>query len=60
MVGKQHFQLRGIGKGGAQCRLPCDFPVKSGSWIYLINVGIHLLMCSGNLCCVPDFGDFCS
>ena len=40
--------------------LPCDFPLKSGSWIYFINVGIHLLMCSGKLCCVPDFGDFCS
>ena len=60
MVGKQHFQLRGIGKGGAQCRLPCDFPVKSGSWICFIKVGICLLMYSGKLCCVPDFGDFCS
>ena len=37
-----------------------NFPVKSGSWIYFINVGMHLLMCSGKLCCVPDFGDFCS
>ena len=40
--------------------LPFDFPVKSGSWIYFINVGIHLLMCSGKLFCVLDFGDFCS
>ena len=40
--------------------LPCDFPVKSGSWIYFINVGIHLLVCSRKLCCVLDFGDFCS
>ena len=60
MIGKQCSQLRGIGKGGAQCRLPCDFPVKSGSQIYFINVGICLLMCSGKLCCVPDFGDICS
>ena len=58
VIGKQRSQLRGIGKGGAQCRLPCDFPVKSGSQIYLINVGIHLLMCSGKLFCVPNFGDF--
>ena len=42
------------------CPVPCDFPVKSGSRIYLINVGIRLLMCSGKLCCVLDFGDFCS
>ena len=40
--------------------LPFDFPVKSGSWIYLINMGIHLLICSGKLCCVLDVGDFCS
>ena len=40
--------------------LPFDFHLKSGSWIYAINVGIHLLMCSGKLCCGPDFGDFCS
>ena len=40
--------------------LPFDFPVKSGSCMYYINVGIHLLMCSGKLCYVPDFGDFCS
>ena len=40
--------------------LPFDFPIKSGSWIYFMNVGIHLLMCSGKLCSVPDFGDFCS
>ena len=60
MIGKQRSQLRGIGKGGVHCKLPCDFPVKSGSQIYLINVGSHLLMCSGKSCCVPDFGDFCS
>ena len=60
MVGKQHSQLHGISKGGAQSRLPCDFPVKSGSCIYFINVGIHLLMCCRKLCCVRDFGDFCS
>ena len=53
-------QLHGIGKGGVQCRFPFDFPIKSGSWIYLINVGMHLLMCSWKLCFVPDFGDFCS
>ena len=50
MISKQHSQLRGIGKGGAQCGLPCDFPTKSGGRIYFINVGIHLLMCSGMLC----------
>ena len=60
MISKQRSQLRGIGKGGAQCRLWCDFPVKSGSRIYFINVGICLLMCLGKLCCVLDFGDFCS
>ena len=60
MIGKQRSQLRGIGKGGAQCRLPCGFPVKSGSPIYFINVGIRLQTCSGKLCCVPDFGDFCA
>ena len=43
----------------AQSRLPCDFPAKSGSQIYCINVGICLLMRSWKLCCVPDFGDFC-
>ena len=47
MIGKQCSQLHRISKGFAQCRLPCDFPVKSGSRIYFINVGIHLLMCSG-------------
>ena len=25
VIGRQRSQLRGIGKGGAQCRLPCDF-----------------------------------
>ena len=40
--------------------LPFNFPVKSGSLIYFINVGIHLLMCSGKLYCVRDLGDFCS
>ena len=44
MIGKQRSQLRGISKGGAQCTLPCDFPVKSDSQIYLINVGICLLI----------------
>ena len=39
-------QLHGIGKGGVQRRFPCDFPIKSGSWTYLINVGMRLLMCS--------------
>ena len=42
------------------CRLPCDFPIKSGCRIYFINVGICLLMCSRELCCVLDFGDCCS
>ena len=60
VIGKQHSQLHRISKGGAQCRLPCDFPLKSGSWIYCINVGIRLLMCSRKLYCVPYFGDFCS
>ena len=60
MISKQHSQLHGIGKGGAQCRLPCDFPIKSDGRIYFVNLGIRLLMCSGKLCCVPDFGDFCS
>ena len=60
VIGKQHSQLHRISKGGAQCRLPCDFPVKSGRWIYFINAGIRLLMCSGKLCCIPDFDDFCS
>ena len=60
VIGKQHSQLHRIGKGGAQCRMPCDFPLKSGSWIYCINVGIRLLMCSRKLYCVPYFGDFCS
>ena len=55
MIGKQHSQLCRISKGGAQCRLPCVCPVKSGSQIYLINVGIRLMMRSGKLCCVPDF-----
>ena len=54
MIGKQRSQLCGIGKGGAQCRLPCDFPIKSGSLIYFINVGICLLMCARELCCVLD------
>ena len=40
--------------------MPCDFPIKSGSQIYIINVGICLLMCSWKLYCVPNFGDFCS
>ena len=48
MISKQHYQLRGIDEGGAQHRLPCDFPVKSGSGIYFIDVGICLLMCSRN------------
>ena len=39
-------QLGGISKGVVQCTLPCDFPIKSGSWIYFINVGRRLLMCS--------------
>ena len=60
MIGKQCSQLHGVGKGGAQCRLPCDFPIKSGNWIYFINMGIRLLICFRKLCCVPDFGDFCS
>ena len=60
MISKQRSQLRGIGKGGVHCKLPCDFPVKSGSRIYFIKVGIRLLMGSGKLRCVPDFGDFCS
>ena len=60
VICKQRSQWHGIGKGGAQCRVPCDFPVKSGSQIYVINVRISLLMCSGKLCCVPDLGDFCS
>ena len=58
VIGKQHSQLRGIGKGSAPCRLPCDFPIKSGSQIYFIIVGIYLPMCSWILCCVPDFGRF--
>ena len=58
MIGKQHSQLLGVGKRGAQCRLPCDFPVIFCSWIYFNDVGIHLLMCSGKLCCVPDFDEF--
>ena len=58
MIGKECSQLHEIGRGGAQCRVPCDFPVKSGSQIYFINVEIHLLMCSGKLCYVPDFSDF--
>ena len=59
-VGKQHSQLHGISKGGVQCRLPCDFLIKSGSQIYCINVGIRLLMYFRKLCCVPDFHDICS
>ena len=43
-----------------QGRLPCDFPGKSGSQIYFINLGIRLLICSWKLYCVLDFGDFCS
>ena len=54
------YQLCRFGKGGVQCRLPCDFPIKSGSWIYFINVGICVLMCSRKLSYVCDFGDFCS
>ena len=38
---------------------PVFFPVKSGSWIYFITVGIHLLMSSEKLYCGPDFGGFC-
>ena len=53
-------QLCRISNDGAQCRLPRDFPIKSGSQIYFINVGIRLLICSRKLCCVLDFGDFCS
>ena len=49
MIGKQRSQLRRIGKGGAQCGLPCDFLVKSGNWIFFINVGICLLLCFGFL-----------
>ena len=56
MISKQHSQLCGIGNGGAQCRLPCNFPLISGGRIYFVNVGIRLLMCSGKLCCVLDFG----
>ena len=62
-IDKQCSQLHGISKGGAQCRLPCDFPAKSLGRIYFINVGMCFLMCSRKLCCVPDFcdfGDFCS
>ena len=59
-IGKQHSQLHIIGKGGTQCRLPRDFPIKSGSWIYFINMGICWLMRSWKLYCVPDFDDFCS
>ena len=39
VIGKQCSQLCRIGKGGAQCRLPCDFPVKSGGRIYFIDAG---------------------
>ena len=53
-------QLHGISKGGVQCTLPCDFPLKTGSWFCLINMGIGLLMCSGKLRCVVNYGDFCS
>ena len=60
MIGKQRSQLRGIGNGGAQRRLPCDFPVKYGSQIYFVKVGICLRMRSRKSCCVLDFGDFCS
>ena len=60
MTSKQHSQLHGISKGGAQFSLSGDFPVKSGSRIYFINVRIHLLLFSSKLCSVPDFGDFCS
>ena len=54
MVSKQRSQNRRMGKGGVRCRLPCDVPVKSCSWIYFINVGILLLMHSRKLCCGPD------
>ena len=27
VISKQRSQLRGIGKGGVHCKLPCDFPV---------------------------------
>ena len=60
LISRWRSQLCGIGKGGANCRLPFDFPVKSGSQIYFFNVGICLLMCSGKSCCVLDLGDFCS
>ena len=35
------------------------FPIKSCSFNYVIHVGICLLMCSGKLCCVLNFGDSC-
>ena len=54
VMGKQCSQMCGIGKGGAQCRLTCDFPVKSGSWICLIKFGDtfadvvwEIVLCSG-------------
>ena len=55
---RQCSQLSGIGKGGAQCRIALWFSCKILKPEYLINVGIHSLMCSLKLCCVPDFGDF--
>ena len=45
MISKRHSPLHGMGKGGAQfVGLPFDFTVKFGSWNYLINFGIRLLM----------------
>ena len=57
MISKQHSQLGEL-VGEKHSVLPWDFPLKSGSWIYFINAGIHLVMCSGKLCRVQDFGDF--
>ena len=39
--------------------LPCDFLMQSGSWNYLIKVGIILLMCSWKVLIVLDFHHFC-
>ena len=54
LIGRQRSQTHRIGKGGAQCRLLCDFPVKSGSWIYFIKFGDmfaavfrKIMLCSG-------------
>ena len=58
MIGKQHSQLGGIGKGGAQCRLPCDYLVKSDRRDLLhecgytfANVFLKTMLCL-------DFGGF--